>query len=117
LNRLRRGIKLQADPTVIYAMRETLGDRDTIIKRVLYKDLTIDSPYNTYRYKGIPPGPIGMPDVSAIDAVLNAEEHDYFYFVADIENPGFHDFSKNLREHNRKSRKYSNWLNRNRIYR
>ena len=69
LNRLRRGIKLQADPTVIYAMRETLGDRDTIIKRVLYNDLTIDSPYNTYRYKGIPPGPIGMPDVSAIDAV------------------------------------------------
>ena len=117
LNRLRRGIKLQADPTVIYAMRETLGDRDTIIKRVLYKDLTIDSPYNTYRYKGIPPGPIGMPDVSAIDAVLNAEEHNYFYFVADIENPGFHDFSKTLREHNRKSRKYSNWLNRNRIYR
>jgi UPF0755 protein len=84
---------------------------------VLYKDLTIDSPYNTYRYKGIPPGPIGMPDVSAIDAVLNAEEHNYFYFVADIENPGFHDFSKTLREHNRKSRKYSNWLNRNRIYR
>ena len=117
LNRLKHGIKLQADPTVLYSIRETLNDRDTIIKRVLYKDLTIDSKYNTYRYKGIPPGPIGMPDVSAIDAVLNAEEHNYFYFVADIENPGYHDFSKTLKEHNRKSRKYSKWLNRNKIYR
>tara|TARA_B100001093_G_scaffold520430_1_gene615818 strand:+ start:1373 stop:2413 length:1041 start_codon:yes stop_codon:yes gene_type:complete len=117
LNRLKHGIKLQADPTVIYSIRETLNDRDTIIKRVLYKDLTIDSKYNTYRYKGIPPGPIGMPGVSAIDAVLNAEEHNYFYFVADIENPGYHDFSKTLKEHNRKSRKYSKWLNRNKIYR
>ncbi|MAJ36392.1 MAG: aminodeoxychorismate lyase [Flavobacteriaceae bacterium] len=117
LNRLKRGIKLQADPTVIYSIRESLNDRDTIIKRVLYKDLTIDSPYNTYRYKGIPPRPIGMPDVFAIDAVLNAGKHNYFYFVADIENPGYHDFSKTLREHNRKSRKYSKWLNKNKIYR
>ena len=83
LNRFRIGMKLDADPTVIYALKKISGNFDTIIKRVLYKDLTIDSPYNTYLYKELPPGPIAMPDISSIDAVLNYEDHDYFFFVAD----------------------------------
>ena len=78
LNRLRRNMLLQADPTVIYAIKKKSGDFDTIIKRVLYKDLVLDSPYNTYKYTGLPPGPIAMPDISAIDAVLNPEKHDYY---------------------------------------
>ena len=88
---------LQADPTVIYAMKLKLRNFDTIIKRVLYKDLTINSPYNTYRYKGLPPGPISMPDISSINAVLNAEQHRYLYFVANPKNPGYHLFAKNGR--------------------
>ena len=76
---------LQADPTVIYALKRHTGNFDTVIKRVLYKDLELDSPYNTYKYGGIPPGPITMPDISAIDAVLNAENHDYLYMVANVE--------------------------------
>src|SRR5690606_18433753 len=90
LNRLRKNMLLQADPTVIYAIKKHTGRYDTIIKRVLYKDLELDSPYNTYKYTGIPPGPITMPDISSIDAVLNAEEHEYYYFVANTEDFGYH---------------------------
>lgn len=111
LNRLRRGMALQADPTVIFALKRKLNNWDTIIRRVLYRDLTIDSPYNTYRYSGLPPGPIAMPDISAIDAVLNAEEHDYYYFVADVENFGYHKFAKNLVQHNRNKEQYVRWIN------
>ena len=75
LNRLKKGIKLDADPTVIFAMKHKANDWDMVVKRVLYKDLEIDSPYNTYRNASIPPGPIFMPDISSIDAVLNAEKH------------------------------------------
>ena len=71
-------------------------DFQQVIRRVLYKDLSLDSPYNTYKYKGLPPGPITMPDISSIDAVLNAEPHGYYYFVADPERPGYHSFSKSL---------------------
>ena len=102
---------LQADPTVIYALKRQLNDYDTIIKRVLYKDLAIDSPYNTYKYSGLPPGPITMPDISAIDAVLNAEDHDYYYFVADVENFGYHKFAKTLAQHNRNKAQYIRWIN------
>jgi len=112
LNRLRVGMLLQADPTVIYAIKKETGDFDTIIKRVLFKDLEIDSPYNTYKYPGVPPGPIAMPDVSSIDAVLNPEKHDYFYFVADVSNPGYHIFGKTLTQHNRNRQQYINWINR-----
>ncbi|MBT8284630.1 MAG: endolytic transglycosylase MltG [Flavobacteriaceae bacterium] len=111
LNRLRRGMALQADPTVIFALKRKLNNWDTIIRRVLYRDLTIDSPYNTYRYAGLPPGPIAMPDISAIDAVLNAEEHDYYYFVADVENFGYHKFAENLVQHNRNKEQYIRWIN------
>ncbi|GGD37087.1 endolytic transglycosylase MltG [Muriicola marianensis] len=111
LNRIRRGMALQADPTVIFALKKELNNFDTIIRRVLYRDLTIDSPYNTYRYPGIPPGPITMPDISSIDAVLNAEDHQYFYFVADVENFGYHKFAENLAQHNRNKAQYVRWIN------
>ena len=78
LNRLRRRMKLQADPTVIYALKERFQNFDTVFKRVLYKDLRIQSPYNTYRVKKLPPGPIAMPDISAIEAVLSPQKHRYF---------------------------------------
>ena len=110
LNRLRRNMPLQADPTVIFAKKKMENDYQQIIRRVLYKDLTLDSPYNTYKYAGLPPGPITMPDINSIDAVLNAEHHRYLYFVADPNRPGFHDFSRSLSQHNRKRRAYVNWI-------
>lgn len=111
MNRYKRGMKLDADPTVIYAIKKNTGDFDTIIKRVLYKDLSLDSPYNTYKYAGIPPGLISMPDISSIDAVLNYEHHDYLYFVADVKNFGYHKFAKTLSEHNRNKKEYVRWIN------
>jgi len=117
LNRLKRNMKLQADPTVIYAMKLKLKNFDTVIKRVLYEDLEIKSPYNTYQNKGLPPGPITMPDISSINAILNAENHRYLYFVANPYKPGYHLFSKNGKEHNKNKKKYTDWLNRNRVYR
>jgi UPF0755 protein len=114
LNRLRKGMKLQADPTVVYAYRLTTGDT-SIIRRVLNKHLSIDNPYNTYMYAGLPPGPIDMPDKEDLEAVLHAAQHNYLYFVADPSRPGHHLFSSNLAEHNRKARKYRHYLNQNRI--
>lgn len=117
LNRIKRGMLLQADPTVIYAIKKETGNFDTIIKRVLYRDLEINSPYNTYKYAGIPPGPITMPDISSINAVLNAEKHDYLYFVADVSNFGYHIFAKSLAQHNRNKVQYVRWLNQQQINR
>lgn len=117
LNRLKRGMKLQADPTVVYAMKKKANDFDLEIRRVLYKDLKTKSPYNTYRNKGLPPGPICMPDIDAIDAVLNSERHNYLYFVADPYNPGYHLFGKTLSQHAANKRIYTRWLNRNGIMR
>lgn len=111
MNRYKNGWKLDADPTVIYAIKHENNNFDTIIKRVLYKDLTIESPYNTYKYKELPPGPIAMPDISSIDAVLNYEDHDYFFFVADVENFGYHKFAENLAQHNRNKQAYVRWIN------
>lgn len=111
LNRLKRGMKLDADPTVIYALKKQANNWDMVVKRVLYKDLETQSPYNTYRNAGLPPGPIFMPDVSAIDAVLNPEKHDYLYFVADVENFGYHKFAKSLSQHNANSAAYKRWIN------
>ena len=85
--------------------------------RVLYKDLGFISLFNTYLYSGLPPGPITMPDISAIDAVLNSEEHDYLYFVASPSKPGYHLFAKNLKEHNKNKRVYTLWLRKQKIYR
>jgi len=111
LNRIRRGMPLQADPTVIYAKKLTSNNFDQIIKRVLYIDLEIDSPYNTYKYAKLPPGPITMPDVSAIDAVLNPEKHNYLYFVANVKNFGYHKFAKTLSQHNANKNEYVRWIN------
>ena len=98
INRLRIGMKLQSDPTVIYALGK---DFDGDIKR---KDLRIDNPYNTYRYKGLPPGPISIVSIESLEAALNPEETDFLYFVS-MKN-GFHKFSKNLTEHNEAVLKY-----------
>ncbi|QCX00287.1 endolytic transglycosylase MltG [Aggregatimonas sangjinii] len=111
LNRLKTNMLLQADPTVIYAIKKHRGDFDIVIKRVLYKDLEIDSPYNTYKYAGVPPGPITMPDISAIEAVLNPEQHDYIYMVANVENFGYHKFAKTAAQHNRNKVQYVRWIN------
>ncbi|WP_299255015.1 endolytic transglycosylase MltG [uncultured Lacinutrix sp.] len=111
LNRIRKGMPLQADPTVIYAVKKESGDFNRVIKRVLYKDLETDSKYNTYKYGGIPPGPIFMPDVSAIDAVLNEEKHNYYYFVANVKNFGYHKFAKTLSQHNANRQEYVRWIN------
>lgn len=111
INRLKVGMLLQADPTVIYALKRESGDYDQVIKRVLYKDLELDSPYNTYKYAGVPPGPIAMPDISSIDAVLNPETHGYYYFVADVTNFGYHKFAKNLAQHNANKVEYVRWVN------
>ena len=117
LNRLKSSIPLQADPTVIFAIKKETGNFDTIIKRVLYRDLEFESPYNTYKYGGLPPGPITMPDISSIEAVLNAEKHEYLFFVADVSNFGFHKFAKTLQQHNRNKVQYINWLNNQNIRR
>ena len=116
LNRLERNMKLQADPTVVYTIKKRDGF-DTRIRRVLYKDLRIKSPYNTYVYRGLPPAPIVTPDISAIEAVLTPQKHSFIYFVADVSNPGYHLFSRTNAEHNRKKRQYTNWLKKNRIRR
>lgn len=109
LNRLHNNWPLQADPTIIYAIKETQG-QDVEIKRVLFKDLEIDSKYNTYKHSGLPPGPIGMPDISSIKAVLNPANHNYFYMCADINNFGNHVFARTLSQHNRNAVKYQQWL-------
>ncbi len=115
LNRLKKNMLLQADPTVIHALKLHSGNFDTVYKRVLYKDLELDSPYNTYKYIGLPPGPIAMPDISAIDAVLNPEKNDYYYMVADVENFGYHKFAKDLAQHNRNKEQYVRWINSQKI--
>lgn len=111
LNRLNLGMPLQADPTVIYALKLRDNDFNQVIKRVLYNDLFIGSPYNTYLVQGLPPGPIAMPDVDAIDAVLNAEKHNYIYFCASTEKFGYHVFAATYEQHQVNARKYSTWLN------
>ncbi len=111
MNRLRRGIPLQADPTVKFALN------DFSITRVLKRHLDVDSPYNTYIHRGLPPGPIGCPSISGIDAVLNAEKHDYLYFAAKADFSGYHNFSRTLTEHNRYAAGYQRELNKRRIYR
>ncbi len=117
INRLKKRIKLQADPTIIYALKKETGDFSKQIKRVLYKDLKVKSPYNTYQNRGLPPGPIVMPDLSAIEAVLNPEDHNYIYFVASPKKPGFHLFATNLWQHNKNKRVYTRWLDQQKLYR
>ncbi len=111
LNRLKRGMALEADPTVIFAVKKHTGDFDQVIKRVLFRHLEVASPYNTYRNAGLPPGPIAMPDISAIDAVLNPEDHDYVFFCASVERFGYHEFARTLAQHNINRAKYIRWIN------
>lgn len=110
LNRLKKRIPLQADPTLKFA----LGDFSR--KRILNEDKQIDSPYNTYKYRGLPPGPISIPSVSAIDGVLNFEKHNYLFFCAKSDFSGYHVFSQTLAQHNQNAREYQRALNRNHIY-
>ena len=117
VNRLRDNMRLQADPTVIYTIKEYYNNFDTIIRRVLYRDLKLDSKYNTYKIKGLPPGPITMPDISAIDAVLNYERHKYLFMVANPSNRGYHLFASDLAGHNRNKKAYIRWINSKGIYR
>lgn len=100
-NRLKKGMKLQADPTVQYAIGE-------LRNRITGKDLRVESPYNTYRYEGLPPGPIGNPSKEAILAAVYPEKHDFIYFVADTK--GRHIFTKTYDEHMKYARQYHQWL-------
>jgi UPF0755 protein len=111
VNRIEQGIPLQADPTLKFAMG------DFTVKRILNKDKKIESPYNTYKYRGLPPGPISIPSVSAIDGVLNYENHKYIFFCAKADFSGHHAFARSLSEHNRNAREYQKALNKRRIYR
>lgn len=110
MNRLKRGMLLQADPTVKYAAG------DFTLRRILNVHLEIDSPYNTYKYAGLPPAPINFPEVTAIDAVLNFEKHDFLYMVAREDFSGYHNFSRTLAEHNRNAAKYHQALNNMKIW-
>ena len=111
INRLKKGWKLEADPTLKYAVS------DFTIRRVLNKHKEVDSPYNTYKYEGLPPGPICIPSTAAIDAVLNAEQHDYMFFCAKADFSGYHAFAKTLTQHNRNAAEYQKALNKMNIYR
>ena len=111
LNRLAVGMPLQADPTVIYSLKLRDNNFDQIIKRVLYNDLLINSSYNTYKVLGLPPGPIAMPDISAIDAVLNPDDNDYIFFCASVSKFGYHEFAATLQQHDVNRKKYTDWLN------
>ena len=110
LNRLRRGIPLQACPTIKFALN------DFSITRVLKKYLLVDSPYNTYKHSGFPPGPIGCATIDGIDAVLNAEKHDYIFFAAKSDFSGYHNFSRTLAEHNRYASLYQKELDKRKIF-
>ena len=110
INRLNRGMALQADPTLVFAAG------DFTINRVLDEHKQVDSPYNTYKYAGLPPGPINVPSISAIDAVLNYESHKYLYFCAKEDFSGYHNFATNLTQHLNNARRYQQALNRARIF-
>ncbi|MFO8054443.1 MAG: endolytic transglycosylase MltG [Bacteroidales bacterium] len=110
INRLEKGMLLQADPTLKRAIN------DWSIRRVLNRHKSVPSPYNTYLHKGLPPGPISMPEPYVIEQVLNYEEHDYLFFSASAKRPGFHEFSRTHREHINSANKYRRQLNQRRIY-
>ena len=110
LNRLNKNMPLQADPTIIFALKQKSNDWNLVVKRVMHNDLIVNSPYNTYKNAGLPPGPIFMPDVSAIDAVLNPEKHNYLYFCASVERFGYHEFATDYTAHLKVAAKYAEWV-------
>ena len=111
LNRIKKKMKLESDPTLIFA----LGD--FTIKRVLNKDKKVDSPFNTYKHKGLPPGPICIPSINAIDAVLNASSHKYIFMCAKEDFSGYHNFARTYAKHLVNARKYQKALNKRKIMR
>ncbi len=111
INRLKRGMALQSDPTLVYARG------DFSIERVLNGDKAQDSPYNTYKHVGLPPGPINMPEPSSIDAVLDYNVNDYLYMVAETDGSGYTHFSKTLEEQNKYAARYREYLNKHQIVR
>ena len=110
LNRLHKNWPLQADPTIRFA----LGN--FTIRRILTAQLSVDSPYNTYKNTGLPPGPINFPEISSLEAVLNSVTHDYFYFCAKEDFSGYHNFAKTLSAHLKNARKYQTALNKMKVY-
>jgi UPF0755 protein len=109
INRIKIRMLLQADPTVIFAWQ------DFTIRRVMKKHTELQNPYNTYLTPGLPPGPICLPSIASIDAVLNAQKHNYIYFCAKDDLSGFHNFAATLDEHNRNAHKFQTALNRRNI--
>ncbi|MFN3761533.1 MAG: endolytic transglycosylase MltG [Algoriphagus aquaeductus] len=110
LNRLKIGMALQADPTLVYATG------DFTLKRILNIHKEIDSPYNTYKNAGLPPGPINLPDINSLNAVLNAEKHSYMYFCAKEDFSGYHAFAVTYTEHLNNARRYQTALNSAKIF-
>lgn len=110
LNRLNRGILLQADPTVIFA------NDDFTVKRVTNALLSVNSKYNTYKYAGLPPGPITMPSIKAIDAVLSPEKNNYIYMCAKEDFSGYHNFAETQAQHDINAKKYREALNKRNIF-
>lgn len=110
INRLNKGMLLQADPTVKFA------NGDFSLRRILHKHLVIDSPYNTYKHTGLPPGPIRIPSIKGIDAVLSYKKHDYLYMCAKEDFSGYHNFAKTHAEHQQNAMKYQRALNIRGIY-
>lgn len=110
LNRYYQNWLLQADPTVKFALK------DFAIRRITFEHIKFDSPYNTYKYPGLPPGPINLPSITSIESVLKYEKHKYMFFVADPGRPGYHKFSESFQQHVNSARKYRNDLNKRKIY-
>lgn len=111
INRLKKGMLLQSDPTVKFALH------DFARKRILNADLTVDSPYNTYKYKGLPPGPIRMPEASTLDSVLHYRHHNYLYMCAKEDLSGYHNFTASAAEHSKNAARYRAALNKQNIKR